>query len=131
MRASQRRSLTFLLLLIAFPVAAHHSMLGLFDFKQRFTRSGTVTKLEWTNPHIYLFVNAQGDDGQMESWAFEGPSPVYFRRRDDVSKSDFQNAVGKSVTVDASRARNGSRSGLIRMVTLPDGKVVPLCPDNC
>ncbi len=110
---------------------AHHSMSALFDFNQRITRSGTLTKLDWRNPHIYLFVDAKSDQGLVETWRFEGPSPGFFRRRDDVGKGDFENAIGETVTVEASRARDGSLSGLIRMFTLPDGKVVSLCPQNC
>ena len=110
---------------------AHHSMSALFDFNQRFTRSGTLTKLDWRNPHIYLFVDVKSDQGLVETWLFEGPTPTFFRRRDDVGKGDFENAIGGTVTVEASRARDGSLSGLIRMITLPDGKVVSLCPQNC
>ena len=110
---------------------AHHSMSAVFDFNQRFTRTGTLTRLDWRNPHIYLFVDAKTDRGQVETWAFEGPSPTFFRNRERVGRGDFENAVDKTVTVEASRARDGSRSGLIRMITLPDGKIVPLCPDNC
>ena len=111
--------------------SAHHSMSALFDFNQRFTRSGMLTKLDWRNPHIYLFVDVKSDQGLVETWLFEGPTPGFFRRRDDVGKGDFENAIGGNVTVEASRARDGSLSGLIRMITLPDGKVVSLCPQNC
>ena len=110
---------------------AHHGMSAVFDFNQRFTRVGTLTRVDWRNPHIYLYVDASGDEGHIETWAFEGPSPVFFRRRADVGKSDFAEAVGHTVTVDASRARDGSLSGLIRTITLPNGKLVLLCPDNC
>ena len=111
--------------------SAHHSMSALFYFNQRFTRSGMLTKLDWRNPHIYLFVDVKSDQGLVETWLFEGPTPGFFRRRDDVGKGDFENAIGGTVTVEASRARDGSLSGLIRMITLPDGKVVSLCPQNC
>ena len=123
--------MTLGILLAVGAVSAHHSMSAVFDFNQRFTRVGTLTKVDWRNPHIYLFVDATGDQGQLETWAFEGPSPVFFRGRDNVGKSDFANAVDHTVTVDASRARDGSLSGLIRTITLPDGKLVLLCPDNC
>ena len=109
---------------------AHHNMSALFDFNQRFTRTGTLTKSDWRNPHIYLSVDAKGDQGQVETWLFEGPSPGFFRTR-NIGKSDFESATGKTVTVEASRARDGSLSGLIRIITLPDGKVVSLCPQNC
>jgi len=111
---------------------AHHSMSAVFDFNQRFTRTGTLTKIDWRNPHIYLSVDAKSDKGQMETWSFEGPSPTFFRNgKRNAGKSDFENATGKTVTVEASRARDGTLSGLIRMITLPDGKVVSLCPQNC
>lgn len=122
---------TLSLVLAAGAAWAHHSMAAVFNLNQRFERTGTLTKLDWTNPHIYLFVDARHDDGRVESWAFEGPSPVFFRNRKDFTKAAFQNSVGKTVTVDASRARDGSRTGLIRTVTLSDGKVVTLCPLNC
>ena len=120
-----------LAVVVAGSASAHHSMSALFDFNQRFTRSGTLTKLDWRNPHIYLFVDVKSDQGLVETWAFEGPTPTFFRHRDDVGKGDFENAIGGTVTVEASRARDGSLSGLIRMVILPDGKVVSLCPQNC
>ena len=120
-----------LAVLVGGPAWAHHSMSALFDFSQRFTRTGTFTELDWRNPHIYVFVDAQGDQGQVETWAFEGPSPVVFRNLENVGKSDFENAVGRTVTVNASRARDGSRTGLIRTITLPGGKLVTLCPNNC
>ena len=109
---------------------AHHNMSALFDFNQRFTRTGTLTKSDWRNPHILLSVEAKSDEGQVQTWVFEGPSPGFFRTR-TVGKSDVENALGKTVTVEASRARDGSLSGLIRIITLPDGTVVSLCPQNC
>ena len=109
---------------------SHHNMSALFDFNQRFTRSGTLTKTDWRNPHIYLSVDAKSDTGQVETWLFEGPAPNVFRNL-NVGKSDFEMAMGKTVTVEASRARDGSLAGLIRMLTFPDGKVVSLCPQNC
>jgi hypothetical protein len=109
---------------------AHHNMSALFDFNQRFTRTGTLTKSDWRNPHIWLTVEAKNEQGQAETWMFEGPAPNVFRNL-NVAKADFENAVGKAVTVEASRARDGSLKGLMRIITLPDGKVVSLCPQNC
>ena len=70
--------MTLGILLATGAVSAHHSMSAVFDFNQRFTRVGTLTKVDWRNPHIYLFVDATGDQGQLETCAFEGPSPVFF-----------------------------------------------------
>ena len=75
-------------------------------------------------------MDAKDDQGQVETWLFEGPAPSVFRNL-NAGKGDFENATGKIVKVEASRARDGSFSGLIRIITLPDGKVVSLCPQNC
>ncbi len=111
-------------------LSAHHNMSALFDFNQRFTVTGALAKFDWRNPHIQLSVDVKSDQGQVETWLFEGPAPGFFRTR-DTNKSDFENTIGKTVTVEASRARDGSRAGLLRIITLPDGKVVSLCPQNC
>ena len=108
---------------------AHHNMSAMFDFNQVVTRTGTLAELDWRNPHIYMLVDVE-DAGKVERWSFEGPAPGFFRSR-NVDKPAFEASKGKSVTVEASRARNGSASGLIRQVTLNDGTVVSACPQNC
>ena len=117
-------------LLAAAGVSAHHNMSAMFDFDQRFTRTGLLSKVDWRNPHIYLVLDVKNDKGQVETWSFEGPNPNFFRSR-NVGKEDFEKAIGKSVTMEASRARDGSMSGLIRTVKLPDGTEISLCPQNC
>ena len=108
----------------------HHNMSALFDFNDRVTLTGTLTKFDWRNPHIYFTVDVKNDKGQMETWSFEGPPPSFFRTR-DVGKTDFEGALTKGVTAEASRARDHSLSGLLRTLTLPGGKVVSACPQNC
>jgi hypothetical protein len=117
-------------LLLAGSAWAHHNMSALFDFNDRVTLSGQLTRIDWRNPHIYVFVDVKGNGDEIEEWSIEGPAPGFFRTR-DVNKADFEQAIGKMVTAEASRARNGSRAGLLRMLTLPDGKVVSACPQNC
>jgi hypothetical protein len=109
---------------------SHHNMTALFDLNDRVAFTGTFAKLDWRNPHIQFFVEGKNSQGQMESWAVEGPPPSFFRTR-DIGKSDFEGAAGKTVTVEVSRARDHSTSGLLRILTLPDGKVVSACPQNC
>jgi hypothetical protein len=116
-------------LLAAGSAWAHHNMSAMFDFNQVVTRTGTLAQLDWRNPHIYMLVDVE-DAGKVERWSFEGPPPGFFRDR-HVDKPAFEGSLGKSVTVEASRARNGSPSGLIRQVTLTDGTVVSACPQNC
>jgi len=108
---------------------AHHNMSALFDFNNRVTITGTLSKFDWRNPHIELIVDTKAGQ-QVETWSLEGPSPVFFRDR-DVSRADFEGALGKPVTAEASRARDGSRWGLLRTMTLPSGKLVSACPQNC
>jgi Family of unknown function (DUF6152) len=116
--------------LLAVTASAHHNMSGIFDFNDRVTLSGTLTKLDWRNPHIEIDVDAMQEGGQIEAWKAEGPAPIFFRSR-DTSKADFEKALGKRVKLEVSRARDGSRSGLLRNITLPEDKVISLCPENC
>ncbi len=129
MRKSMFASLALVFIVVG-PGWAHHNMSVAFDVTQRFTQTGTLTELDWRNPHIYLSVDVKSEQGQIESWSFEGPAPnVFFAR--DVGKSDFEASLSKTVTVEASRARDGSLSGLIRQITLADGTVIALCPQHC
>jgi hypothetical protein len=104
-------------------------MSAIYDFGDRITMTGTLTKIDWRNPHIELIVDTK-DGNAVQSWALEGPSPSFFRAR-DINRTDIEAALNKTVTAEASRARDGSRSGLLRVMTLPDGKVVSACPQNC
>jgi hypothetical protein len=108
---------------------AHHNMSAIYDFNDRVTLTGTLSKIDWRNPHIELIVDTKSGE-QVQTWSLEGPPPSFFRAR-DINKSDIESALGKAVTAEASRARDGSRSGLLRVVTLPGGKVVSACPQNC
>ncbi|HEY2843175.1 MAG TPA: DUF6152 family protein [Bryobacteraceae bacterium] len=118
------------LLLAAGTLWAHHNMAALFDFNNRVTLTGTFIKVDWRNPHIELIVDAQSGADAAETWSIEGPPPSFFRTH-NIVKTDFESALGKTVTIEASRARNGSHSGLLRVITLPGGKVVSACPQNC
>lgn len=116
-------------LLIGGSVSAHHNMSAVFDFNNRVAISGTLAKVDWRNPHIELTVDTK--DGQRaQPWRLEGPAPGFFLDR-DVSKADFEGAMGKPVTFEASRARDGSAYGLLRTMKLPSGKLVSACPQNC
>ena len=109
---------------------AHHNMTALFDFNDRVTLNGALTAIDWRNPHIYLTVEVKGENAAMEKWQIEGPSPSFFRIR-DLNKADFESSIGKTVMVELSRSRDHSKSGLIRTLKLPNGKIVSACPQNC
>ena len=123
-------ALAFALVPLTHQALAHHNMTAIFDFNDRVTVTGTLSKVDWRNPHIYLTVDVKNAGGAMESWQAEGPSPTWFRIR-DIGKDDFANNLGKSFEVELSRARDKTPTGLIRTITLPGGKVVSACPQNC
>lgn len=127
---SVKSSVAILAIFLTNGAVAHHNMTANFDFNDRVTLNGTLTKVDWRNPHTYLTVEVKGADGAMETWQIEGPPPSFFRIR-DLGKADFEGSIGKTLTVELSRARDKSRSGLIRTLTLPSGKVVSACPQNC
>jgi Family of unknown function (DUF6152) len=109
--------------------AAHHNMSAIYDFNDKVTMTGTLSKIDWRNPHIELIVETK-NGAEVQNWSLEGPSPGFFRER-DINKADVEAAIHKTVTAEASRARDGSRAGLLRTMTLPGGKVLSACPQNC
>lgn len=123
-------ALAFALVPLTHKALAHHNMTAIFDFNDRVTVTGTLSKIDWRNPHIYLTVDVKNAGGAMETWQAEGPSPTWFRIR-DIGKADFANNMGKSFEVELSRARDKTPMGLIRTITLPGGRVVSACPQNC
>jgi Family of unknown function (DUF6152) len=80
---------------------------GVFDFNDRVTLTGTLSKVDWRNPHTYLTVDVKNATGAMETWQSEGPSPSWFRIR-DIGKADFEQTMGKTLTLELSRARDKS-----------------------
>jgi hypothetical protein len=116
-------------LLVAAGAWAHHNMSAIFDFNDRVSFTGTLKSFDWRNPHIELMVDAKEGE-ELVSWKVEGPPPNFFRTR-DIGRANIEAAAGKTVTIEVSRARDGSRWGLLRLLTLPDGKAVSACPQNC
>ena len=103
------------------PLTAHHSFAAEYDDTKPIHISGTVTKVEWQNPHIWFYVDVKGDDGKVVNYAFSGGAPGQLMRR-GIMKSSIQ--VGASVVVDGFKAKDGSTNGFGQKVTFPDGKMV-------
>jgi hypothetical protein len=103
---------------------AHHSAV-LFDLSRTFTLSGTLTKIDWRNPHIAVFVDVTDDAGRVAAWEFETGAPSWFRGR-NVGKADFEKAIGQSVSVEAVRAKDGTRYGYLYKITFADGNSMEL-----
>jgi hypothetical protein len=108
-------------------VFAHHSTTAEFDVSKRIALTGTLTKIDWVNPHIIIFLDAQDakDPRVLERWKFESNPPAWFRRV-GVNRSDFVKAVGQPVTVEGNRAKDGSRYGYLLKITFANGDALEL-----
>ena len=110
-------------------VYAHHSTTAEFDVQHRMTVSGTLTKVDWVNPHIVVFIDAKDPKGAAgagnAAWKFESNPPAWFRRV-GVSRADFAKAIGQTVTVEGNRAKDGSLYGYLLKITYADGNSLEL-----
>jgi len=114
-------AVAFGLLIAAVPAFAHHSFAAEFDGNKKVTLTGVVTKVDWVNPHAYIYVDVKGEDGAVVNWAIESGAPnVLYRqgwRKDDLK-------AGDSVTLEAFLAKDGSHTAAAMSVKLPDGRRV-------
>ena len=109
------------LLLACAPAFAHHSFAAEFDATKKVTLQGTLTKLDWMNPHIWMYVDVKDDSGAVAKWQCEGAPPNTLTRNGwtrDALK------VGDQVTIDGVRSKDGTNTCNARSVKLPSGKSV-------
>jgi len=114
-----QRIISFLILvcvlLSAAPAVAHHAFATEFDAKKPVTMKGVVTKIEWTNPHVWFYLNIKNEAGVIENWGFEmgGPNGL---RNSGWTRETMK--IGDEVIVEGSLARNGSRNVNAKNVTM-------------
>lgn len=102
----------------AVPVVAHHAFAAEFDADSPVEFSGTVTKVEWINPHVWIHLDVKKDDGTVENWAFEAGTPNVLFRRGFTRNSLLP---GTDVLVDGYQAKDGTNRANGRDITLADG----------
>lgn len=102
-------------------VLAHHSFAATFDGTKALRLVGALTKIEWTNPHSYFYLDVKDENGRVTNWALEAGSPGALSRR-GFKRGDIK--IGDILIVDGYRAKDGSNLADARRVTLPDGRIV-------
>jgi uncharacterized protein DUF6152 len=113
----------------ALPVLAHHSFAAEFDSSKTVTLHGVVSKVDWINPHIFVYLDVKDDSGKMTTWALQSLPPLFFRGSGltkDVLLSNKQ-----VVTVTANPAKDGTAAyGFMTRLSYPDGHVFSMSPQD-
>lgn len=114
-----------LALFVVASLSAHHSPSAIFDMGKRVAVTGTLTKIDWINPHIVIAMEAKSAGGKIDRWTFESNPPSWYRSV-GLARADFAKAVGQTVTVEGLPARDGTLFGYMRKIILPDGTALEL-----
>ena len=114
------------LLVTASAAIAHHSVSGQFDTSKSLTLKGSISKVEWINPHIYVYLDVREADGTVATWALE-TLPTRIMRQAGLSKETVMGSPGELVTVVVVPAREGTKHvAWISKITYADGRYYTL-----
>jgi hypothetical protein len=108
-------------LAFALPLAAHHSFAAEYDGTKPVNVTGTLTKVEWNNPHIWFYLDVKDETGKVTNWAFSAAPPGVLMRR-GITKDVLK--IGSVIHVEGFRARDGSNNASGGKVIFPDGRSV-------
>lgn len=107
------------LMMAAVPALGHHSLFANFDETRTVTLNGVISKIEWLNPHVYLYMDVTDAAGNISMWEIETFPPSTLRRagltRDNLG-------LGENVTLVGYQSRNGSQTSFLRKMTFTDGR---------
>jgi hypothetical protein len=121
MTVSRLAAYCFIALLIPSQLLAHHSFYAEFDASKPVKVTGTITRVEWENPHVWYYLDVKGADGKITTWGFSANAPGQMMRN-GITKEMFK--PGIMLTVEGFRAKDGSNNANSQKVTLPDQKTV-------
>jgi hypothetical protein len=110
-----------LVILAGAPASAHHAFAAEFDAKRPVKLRGTVTKMEWINPHAWVHIDVKKDDGSVEEWMIEAGTPNTLLRR-GLTRDSLK--PGTEIIVDGYQSKDGSLRANGRDVTLPNGQTL-------
>ena len=111
--------LVFGMALTSIPARAHHSFAAAFDIDKPIKLQGVLTRMDWVNPHGWIYIDVKEADGKVVNWAIEAGGPTALLRR-GLRKTDFP--IGSEVLVDGYRAKSGAPKANGRTVTFKDGR---------
>ena len=110
-------------------VSTHHSVSGQFDTSKKVTITGVITRIDWVNPHIYVFVDGKDESGTAGQWALE-TVPTAMARKAKLTKDTMAGKQGETVTIVGQPARDGRKSAWINRITYSDGHFIQLSADR-
>jgi hypothetical protein len=109
----------FSMLLFAVPARPHHAFAAEFDINRPIKLRGTVTKMDWINPHSWIHIDVKGPDGKVTSWMIEGGSPNVLLRM-GFTKDALP--AGAEIVLDGFQAKDGSNRGVGKTLSFADGR---------